>query len=134
MPRLRKYVSAIVPAIGCDMANSRFAALLDEAAGQYDAIVLDGPPVLGLADAPRISGIADATIFVVEANRTSKTDVKIALKRLGDADAEQIGLIISKYDPAKDTGAYGYAYSYDYPVDEDGIADEAPLRQLQKGV
>lgn len=114
------------------LANSRFAALLDEAAGLYDAIVLDGPPVLGLADAPRISGMADATIFVVEANRTSKTDVKIALKRLGDAGADQIGLVISKYDPAKDTGGYGYAYSYDYPsLEEDGLA-EPPLRQLQE--
>ncbi|HEX7882985.1 MAG TPA: polysaccharide biosynthesis tyrosine autokinase [Afipia sp.] len=116
------------------LANSSFAALLNEAAGLYDAIVLDGPPVLGLADAPRISGMADATVFVVEANRTSKADVKIALKRLGDAGADQIGLVISKYDPAKDTGAYGYAYRYDYPLDEDGIADEAPLPQLQMKV
>jgi len=114
------------------LANSRFVALLDEAAGLYDAIVLDGPPVLGLADAPRISGMADATIFVVEANRTSKADVRIALKRLDDAGADQIGLVISKYDPAKDTGGYGYAYRYDYPSDEDGIAGENPLRQLQK--
>lgn len=114
------------------LANSQFAALLDEAAGLYDAIVLDGPPVLGLADAPRISGMADATVFVVEANRTSKADVKIALKRLGDAGADQIGLIISKYDPAKDTGAYGYGYRYDYRLDEDGTAGENPLRQLQK--
>ncbi|WP_340268421.1 GumC family protein [Sphingobium mellinum] len=114
------------------LANSRFAALLDEAASQYDAIILDAPPVLGLADAPRISGMADATVFVVEANRTSKADVKIALKRLGDAGADQIGLVISKYDPAKDVGAYGYAYHYDYPLEEDRIADKEPLRQLQK--
>ena len=116
------------------LASSRFAALLDEAAGLYDAIVLDGPPVLGLADAPRIGGMADATVFVVEANRTSKADVRIALKRLGDAGADQIGLVISKYDPAKDTGAYGYAYRYDYPLDEDQIAGENSPRQLLKEV
>lgn len=114
------------------LANSRFAALLDEAASLYDAIILDAPPVLGLADAPRISGMADATVFVVEANRTSKADVKTALKRLGDAGADQIGLVISKYDPAKDTGAYGYAYRYDYAMEEDENGGKVLLRQLQK--
>ena len=69
---------------------------------QYDVVIIDGPPVLGLADAPRLSSVADATVFVIEANRTSKDDAKIALKRLGDAGADQIGLVISKYDPDKD--------------------------------
>ena len=114
------------------LANSRFAALLDEASGSFDAIVVDAPPVLGLADAPRLSGMADATIFVVEANRTPKADVKVALKRLGDAGADQIGLVISKYDPAKDTSGYGYAYRYDYPADEDEQTPGGELRQLNE--
>ena len=106
------------------LASSGFAALLDEATDLFDAVIIDGPPVLGLADAPRLSGMADATVFVVEANRTSKEHAKIALKRLGDAGADQIGLVISKYDPAKDSGKYGYEYMYDYPVEVDGVVDE----------
>jgi capsular exopolysaccharide synthesis family protein len=96
------------------LAGSRFAALLDEAVTAYDAVIIDGPPVLGLADAPRLSRAADATVFVVEANRTSKEHVKVALKRLCDAGADQIGVVISKYDSDKDVGATGYAYRYDY--------------------
>ena len=95
------------------LASSRFAALLEEASGLFEAIVIDGPPVLGLADSPRLGGLADATVFVVEANRTSKQHAKIALKRLGDAGADQIGLVISKYDPAKDIGTPDYAYQYE---------------------
>ena len=111
------------------LASRRFAGLLDEAAELYDSVVIDGPPVLGLADAPRLSGVADATVFVVEANRTSKEHAKIALKRLGDAGAEQIGLVISKYDPAKDIGASDYAYSYDYGADDGEMdGEELPLQ------
>ena len=107
------------------LSSNRFASLMKEAGEHYDAVILDGPPVLGLADAPRLSAVADATVFVVEANRTSKEDAKIALKRLGDAGADQIGLIISKYDPSKDIGASDYAYRYDYE------ADEAPMEMEQ---
>jgi capsular exopolysaccharide synthesis family protein len=101
------------------LASSRFGMLLKEASVTYEAVIIDGPPVLGLADAPRLSRFADATVFVLEANRTSKDHAKIALKRLGDAGAEQIGLVISKYDPDQDIGASDYAYRYDYGGDEE---------------
>lgn len=105
------------------LASNRFRTLLEDAVRQYDAVIIDGPPVLGLADAPRLSSVADATVFVIEANRTSKDDAKIALKRLGDAGADQIGLVISKYDPDKDIGAPGYAYRYDYYASEESDAN-----------
>lgn len=114
------------------LASSKFSALLDEAAGLYDLVIIDGPPVLGLADAPRLGSMADATVFVVEANHTSKEHVAMALKRLGNAGADQIGLVISKYDPAKDIGASGYAYRYDYADDAPEIADEELPRRAEQ--
>lgn len=106
------------------LASGRFEALLDEAVRCYDAVIIDGPPVLGLADAPRLSGLADATVFVVEANRTSKEHARTAIRRLTDAGAEQVGMVITKYDPAKDTGAYGYGYRYDYESDDEPEVEE----------
>jgi polysaccharide biosynthesis transport protein len=106
------------------LATRRFADLLEEAAKLYDVVILDGPPVLGLADAPRLSRMADATVFVVEANRTSREHAKIALRRLADAGADQIGLVISKYDAARDVGSSSYAYGYDYIPDEEEVVPE----------
>jgi capsular exopolysaccharide synthesis family protein len=106
------------------LASSRFATLIAETAGLYDAVIVDGPPVLGLADAPRLARAADATVFIVEANRTSKEHAKIALRRLSDAGAEQIGLVLNKYDPDKDIGASDYAYRYDYAVEEADVQYE----------
>ena len=114
------------------LASKRFADMLDEAANEYDVVVMDGPPVLGLADAPRLSGMADATLFVLEANRTSREHAKVALRRLAKAGADQIGLVISKYDAAKDVGSSDYAYSYEYaPDEEDSASEEASSRSVE---
>lgn len=104
------------------LSSESFERLLAEARGRFDVVIIDGPPVLGLADAPRLAGLADATVFLVEANRTSKEHARIALRRLAEAGATQIGLVMAKYDPARDEGRVGYAHRYDYPSD-----DEEPI-------
>jgi capsular exopolysaccharide synthesis family protein len=100
------------------LAGSRFAELLDEAVRCFDIVIIDGPPVLGLADAPRMSSMADATIFVLEANRTAKDDAEAAVRRLRNAGAAQIGLVLTKYDRSKNPGAYDYGCNYDYGSDD----------------
>src|SRR5262249_25557607 len=57
-----------------------FEALLK----QYDHIVIDGPPVLGLADAPLIASYAEATMFVVAAKSTHTRIARVSLRRLAD--------------------------------------------------
>lgn len=96
------------------LVSRRFADLLDEAANLYDIVIMDGPPVLGLADAPRLSGMADATVFVLQADQTSREHAKLALRRLSEAGAGWIGLVISKYDPATEFAKSDAAYSDGY--------------------
>lgn len=111
------------------LAGRRFADLLDEAATLYDVVIIDGPPVLGLPDAPRLSGMADATLFVLQANRTSRQQARLAMRRLSEAGAGKIGLVISQYDAARDVGASDHGCSDDHAVDERGafIAKAPPF-------
>ena len=53
------------------------AQVLEEASQSYDIVIVDGPPVMGLADAPVLSAIADATVFVVEAERGRSGQLKV---------------------------------------------------------
>jgi capsular exopolysaccharide synthesis family protein len=106
------------------LASDRFAQFLEDVSAEYDVVVIDGPPVLGLADAPRLASLTDATLFILEANRTSKQHARIALRRLSEAGAQQIGMVLTKYDPSQDLGDYGYAYSYDYGSDDQDLADD----------
>jgi polysaccharide biosynthesis transport protein len=101
------------------LAGDRIAEVLKRLSTRYDVIIIDGPPVMGLVDAPRLGSLADATLFIMAAGRAQRAFTRIALKRLADAGADRIGVVVSKYDPANDRGGYGYAYRYDYGQDGD---------------
>ena len=49
------------------LASPRFASLLTTAAESFDIVIVDGPPVMGLADAPIIASVASGTLLVIEA-------------------------------------------------------------------
>jgi polysaccharide biosynthesis transport protein len=92
------------------LAGPRFASLLALGAESFDIVVIDGPPVMGLADSPLISSMVRATLLVIAANETRRNTVKVALRRLQFARGNVIGAMLSKFD-AKATG-YGYGYGY----------------------
>lgn len=87
-----------------------FERLLNEQG--YEHIVVDGPPVLGLADAPLIASYAEATMFVIAARNTHTRTARVSLRRLADVHANILGAVLTKFD-AKKIG-YDYGYNYDY--------------------
>ena len=96
------------------IAGAEFAALMQQIKGEYDIILVDAPPVLGLADAPNLASHVDATLFVVQANHTRGRQARAALGRLRTGRAHVIGALLTKFD-AKINGYTtedGYSYSY----------------------
>lgn len=95
------------------LAGSKMLSLLTVAVEKYDKVIIDGPPVLGLADAPILSNIAHATLLVVESSQTRVTIARNALKRLRAARAYVVGALLTKYDAQSAGYGYGYGdYSY----------------------
>jgi polysaccharide biosynthesis transport protein len=89
--------------------------LLTLASKSFNFIVIDGPPILGLADAPLLASSAGATLLVVAASETRRNTAKIALRRLQMARGNVIGALLSKFDADQAGDGYGYGYSgYDY--------------------
>lgn len=91
----------------------RMAALLEELAGTYEVVVIDSPPVLGLADAPALAALVDGVVFVVEAQRGRRGALKTALRRLKAVDAMLLGAVLTKFDAAKAGGGAAEYYGYD---------------------
>ncbi len=94
------------------LGSSRVLSLLSIGLEVFDLIVLDGPPVMGLADAQLLSSSAAATVFVVGAGQARTGVIRGALKRLQLARGVLVGAVLTKFD-AKQAG-YGYGYGYGY--------------------
>ncbi len=96
------------------LTGDRLARLIAYLLGTYDHVVIDSPPVLGLADAPLIASQVEAVIYAVESHGIRSRMVKNALSRLHATNANVIGGVLTKFEPRKASYAYGYDYGYDY--------------------
>jgi Mrp family chromosome partitioning ATPase len=78
-------------------------------------IIVDGPPVMGLADAPLIGAVVSGCLLVVEAGRTTRAQVRQSLRRMAMAGAHMLGTVLTKYKPAHDDQGEGFGYGYGNP-------------------
>jgi len=95
------------------LGNQRMADILVELKRDFDIVIFDGPPVLGLADAPLIASMVGNAVFVVEASRGHRGATKAALRRLKTGHAHILGAVLTKFDPKNATSDYAY-YGYSY--------------------
>lgn len=96
------------------LASPRLISFLTTGIEVFDFIIIDGPPVMGLADAQLLSNAVAATIFVVSSGSTSKHSIRAALKRLQFARSNVIGTVLTHYDSKNESYGYGYDYGYGY--------------------
>lgn len=81
---------------------------------RFDAVIIDGPPVIGLADAIVLSRLAQSTIFVATVGHTRYGSLEGAVKRLRTANTNIIGAVINRFDRSGSRYGYGYGYRYNY--------------------
>lgn len=92
------------------LSTGRFQAILREASAQFEMVIVDAPPVLGLADSALLASACKDVVFVVESGKT-RTSVAIeALNRLKAAGAHIVGATLTK--STAESSAYGYGYGY----------------------
>lgn len=96
------------------LAGDAFEQLLAKALQVYGHVVIDAPPILGLADAPLLARVAEGTVFVMESGRTKASQARSAVKRLMAVNASIIGAVLTKLDQSATGYGYGYGYDYEY--------------------
>lgn len=93
------------------LASPKMVSLLSLAAEKFDHVVIDGPPVLGLADAPLLGNIAEATLIVIESGGTRRDFARGAIKRLRGTHTHLLGGVLTKMQ-VRDHAYDYYSSSY----------------------
>ncbi len=92
-----------------DLFSSRnFGALIAQARGIYDHVVIDTPPVLVVPEARVIAGHGDAVVYAVLWNRTTPVQLREGMRQFQSVDIPLAGLVLSNVDP-KGMRRYGYS-------------------------
>lgn len=100
-----------LPPNAADLLGSpHLLSLLSDSQEVFDLVIIDGPPVLGIADALLLSNAAEGTVFAIGSGVARGGAVRSALKRLELSKCPVLGVVVTKFD-AK---AAGYSYSYNY--------------------
>ena len=92
------------------LSGARFAALLAQLAGKYDRIVLDAPPVLGMADALVLGARCDATLLVVRADVAERRATEAAFAALVNIGARSIATVLNCVRRGHTYSRYAHTY------------------------
>lgn len=96
------------------ISSARMEAVLDELASKFDVVIIDSPPILGLADAPLLSALVDGVVFVIESDRGRRGSLKASLRRLRTMRPMILGAVLTMFDASKAGNRYSEYYGYEY--------------------
>ena len=80
------------------LASGKLAGLIERLSASCDLLVIDSSPLLATNDARILAQFADAVLFVVRWERTSRDAALHALRSLTDAMAPVAGVVFSRAD------------------------------------
>lgn len=94
------------------LMGPRLGLLLEKAQAMgYQQIVIDGPPLLGIADAIVLGNQIQHIVFSVKAGGTRKDSIRDALRRLRNAGLVPMGMVLT-HARNEHTSDYAYAAYY----------------------
>jgi capsular exopolysaccharide synthesis family protein len=92
------------------LSGERARRLIDVLGQTYDVVVIDCPPVLPVTDSLVLARMADTTLLVTSAGRTSKRSLGRAVELLRQVDAPLVGTVLNSLSPDDTFSGEGYRY------------------------
>jgi capsular exopolysaccharide synthesis family protein len=96
------------------LASRRMSALLRDVRDRYDLVIMDTPPVLPVADALVLGRHADATLAVVQWEKTPRDAVTNTVRLLRGSGTPIMGVVMTRVDLRKASlsgGRMAYAFA-----------------------
>ncbi len=94
------------------LSAGRFVNTINELRKEYDRIIIDTPPLLGLADSIMVSKCVDGAIFVIRAEQTTQRDIVTAMEVLVGTRTPIYGFVLNGVDLSRMENYYYYSSYY----------------------
>ncbi len=92
------------------LSGERARRLIDVLGQTYDVVVIDCPPVLPVTDSLVLARMADTTLLVTSANKTSKRSLTRAVELLRQVDAPLVGTVLNSLSADETFSGEPYRY------------------------
>jgi capsular exopolysaccharide synthesis family protein len=118
----------IIPGTTEKLCGREFSTLLAKWRTQYNRIVVDTPPVLGLSESASLQRVVDGVVLIVQAEKTSRKDILDALTILRKSGAHLFGFVLNRVDLKKLHNYYNYYHYSSHYYDSILESDEEEPR------
>jgi capsular exopolysaccharide synthesis family protein len=110
------------------LSTGRIRKIIAAASDLFEFVVIDGPPTLGLADAPLLAAATGEIMFVVESGKTRTRQAIEALNRLEATGTHILGAVLVKATDGamRGYGTYGH-YGYGSTKEQLSRKREIPM-------
>jgi polysaccharide biosynthesis transport protein len=119
-----------VPNPAALLSEGGFVKILETASANFDHVIVDGPPVMGLADAPLMGSATEGAVIVVEASSAHRSAILASVARLVSANTRVLGVVLNKFESRRNGYGDTYSYSYNYGDPKAAGEDEQDGRKI----
>jgi capsular exopolysaccharide synthesis family protein len=117
------------------LGSDQMKDLIKQAKEQYDLVLFDAAPALGMADSLVLASETDGTILVVKTGRATRKMLKIMVSQLEEVGANILGVVLNDVNIKRDRyySDYYYYYYYYYSPYKDEEGNQIERRKRHKG-
>lgn len=91
-----------------DLISMGFASVLEILSGDFELIVVDSPPILGVSESQEMAGLVDGVLLLTKAGSTTWRAVADSLSNLLRVRANILGVVMNQVKPSACYGPYYY--------------------------
>lgn len=120
-PNLAVMTSGAIPPNPSELLLSeQCRRTIEYVADRVDVVIIDTAPLLPVSDGAEIAAVADATVLVVRAGKTTRDQVRRAVEQLRNVGVVPVGSVLSM----SRARSSGYSYYYEPNVDSSRMASQ----------
>jgi len=100
------------------LGSENMKAVIAQARENYDWVIIDSPPSLGLPDASVLATLADGVVIVCSGDKTPRQALGAVTQQLRSVGAPILGVVLNRVNMDRHSYYYGRYYSTYYGTEE----------------